>query len=71
MKRPVIHGHTHKHHHEHLHINLRVHIFNALSAIGLFIKKNVVMTVAFVAAFITSLIITHKSKIVNQFIVFL
>ena len=51
MKRAVAHG----------------HIYSVLPAIGLFIKKNVVMTVAFVAAFITSMIITPDAKYISYF----
>ena len=57
------HGHTRKHNHEHLH----GHIYTTLSSAGLFLKKNVVMTVAFMAAFITSMIIPPDAKYLSYF----
>ncbi len=57
------HGHIRKHNHEHLH----GHIYTTLSSAGLFLKKNVVMTVAFMAAFITSMIIPPDAKYLSYF----
>ena len=57
------HGQIRKHNHEHLH----GHIYTTLSSAGLFLKKNVVMTVAFMAAFITSMIIPPDAKYLSYF----
>ena len=65
MRKAVAHVHenTTKRSHEHLH----GHIYIMISSIGHFLKKNVVMTVAFVAAFITSMIIPPDSKYLSYF----
>lgn len=56
-------GHTSKHSHEHQH----GHFYTTFSSIGHFLKKNVVMTVAFIAAFVTSMIITPDAKYISYF----
>lgn len=65
MRKAVAHVHenTTKRSHEHLY----GHIYIMISSIGHFLKKNVVMTVAFVAAFITSMIIPPDSKYLSYF----
>jgi len=57
------HGHTTKHSHEHFH----GHIYEFLASMGIFLKKNVVMTVAFIAAFVTSMIIPPDVKYLSYF----
>ena len=57
------HGHTTKHSHEHLH----GYIYEFLASMGIFLKKNVVMTVAFIAAFVTSMIIPPDANYLSYF----
>ena len=63
MRRAIVQGHPQKNHHTHLH----GYIYEILMSVGVFIRKNVVMTVAFAAAFITSMIVTPDAKYLYYF----
>ena len=63
MRKAIVQGQRRKHHHEHLH----GYIYEILMSIGIFLRKNVVMTVAFIAAFITSMIVLPDAKYLSYF----
>lgn len=63
MRKAIVQGQRRKHHHEHLH----GYIYEILMSIGIFLRKNVVMTVAFIAAFITSMIVPPDAKYLSYF----